>query len=80
MEMEIEELKRQRDLAQSQVDELRRKLEEDQQVSLPPSSLLVVLTEKNRSPLTIHVPQDQKIITSIFIFRVLKQLNPPVLL
>lgn len=32
--MEIEELKRQRDLAQSQVDELRRKLEEDQQVSL----------------------------------------------
>ncbi|EOY21099.1 ATP binding microtubule motor family protein isoform 2 [Theobroma cacao] len=31
MEMEIEELKRQRDLAQSQVDELRRKLQEDQQ-------------------------------------------------
>ncbi|KAJ4831573.1 Kinesin-like protein nack1 [Turnera subulata] len=29
MEMEIEELRRQRDLAQSQVDELRRKLEED---------------------------------------------------
>ncbi|XP_022137277.1 kinesin-like protein NACK1 [Momordica charantia] len=35
MEMEIEELKRQRDLAQSQVDELRRKLEEDQQGSKP---------------------------------------------
>ncbi|KAG7019931.1 Kinesin-like protein NACK1 [Cucurbita argyrosperma subsp. argyrosperma] len=35
MEMEIEELRRQRDLAQSQVDELRRKLEEDQQVSNP---------------------------------------------
>ncbi|CAK9312145.1 unnamed protein product [Citrullus colocynthis] len=35
MEMEIEELKRQRDLAQSQVDELRRKLEEDQQGSNP---------------------------------------------
>lgn len=35
MEMEIEELRRQRDLAQSQVDELRRKLEEDQQSSNP---------------------------------------------
>ncbi|XVF53872.1 hypothetical protein PTKIN_Ptkin05aG0134400 [Pterospermum kingtungense] len=35
MEMEIEELKRQRDLAQSQVDELRRKLQEDQQMSNP---------------------------------------------
>ncbi|XP_022955336.1 kinesin-like protein NACK1 isoform X1 [Cucurbita moschata] len=35
MEMEIEELKRQRDLAQSQVDELRRKLEVDQQGSKP---------------------------------------------
>lgn len=38
--MEIEELKRQRDLAQTQVDELRKKLQEDQQVSLslsPPS-------------------------------------------
>ncbi|KAK9021931.1 hypothetical protein V6N11_011893 [Hibiscus sabdariffa] len=35
MEMEIEELKRQRDLAQSQVDELRRKLQEDQQISNP---------------------------------------------
>ncbi|MFQ6663152.1 hypothetical protein Gotur_030779 [Gossypium turneri] len=31
MEMEIEELKRQRDLAQSEVDELRRKLQDDQQ-------------------------------------------------
>ncbi|KAL6999187.1 Kinesin-like protein nack1 [Sarracenia purpurea var. burkii] len=31
MEMEIEELRRQRDLAQSQVDELRRKLEEEPQ-------------------------------------------------
>nr|GMD60675.1 kinesin-like protein NACK1 [Ipomoea batatas] len=30
MEMEIEELRRQRDLAQSQVDELRRKLQEEQ--------------------------------------------------
>ncbi|KAL5544803.1 hypothetical protein UlMin_008587 [Ulmus minor] len=35
MEMEIEELRRQRDQAKSQVDELRRKLEEDQQVSTP---------------------------------------------
>ncbi|TYG91926.1 hypothetical protein ES288_A12G302200v1 [Gossypium darwinii] len=35
MEIEIEELKRQRDLAQSQVDELRRKLQEDQQISNP---------------------------------------------
>ncbi|XP_017974088.1 PREDICTED: kinesin-like protein NACK1 [Theobroma cacao] len=35
MEMEIEELKRQRDLAQSQVDELRRKLQDDQQISNP---------------------------------------------
>ncbi|XP_022765764.1 kinesin-like protein NACK1 [Durio zibethinus] len=35
MEMEIEELKRQRDMAQSQVDELRRKLQEDQQISNP---------------------------------------------
>ncbi|KAK8599570.1 hypothetical protein V6N13_077489 [Hibiscus sabdariffa] len=35
MKMEIEELKRQRDLAQSQVDELRRKLQEDQQTSNP---------------------------------------------
>lgn len=32
MEMEIEELRRQRDQAQTQVDELRRKLQEDQQV------------------------------------------------
>ncbi|KDP35186.1 hypothetical protein JCGZ_10720 [Jatropha curcas] len=31
MEMEIEELRRQRDQAQSQVDELRRKLQEDQE-------------------------------------------------
>ncbi|KAH9778806.1 kinesin-like protein KIN-7A [Citrus sinensis] len=35
MEMEIEELKRQRDVAQSEVDELRRKLQEDQQTSNP---------------------------------------------
>ncbi|KAG4118029.1 hypothetical protein ERO13_D12G267600v2 [Gossypium hirsutum] len=35
MEIEIEELKRQRDLAQSQVDELRRKLQEDQQILNP---------------------------------------------
>ncbi|KAE8124893.1 hypothetical protein FH972_019737 [Carpinus fangiana] len=35
MEMEIEELRRQRDLAQSQVDELRKKLQEDQQSSNP---------------------------------------------
>lgn len=34
MEMEIEELRRQRDLAKSQVDELRKKIEVDQQVSL----------------------------------------------
>lgn len=34
MEREIEELRRQRDLAQSQVDELRKKLQEDQQVGL----------------------------------------------
>ncbi|WCJ21925.1 Kinesin-like protein KIN-7A [Euphorbia peplus] len=33
MEMEMEELRRQRDMAQSQVDELRKKLEEDQQAS-----------------------------------------------
>lgn len=32
--MEIEELKRQRDQAQTQVDELRRKLQEDLQVSI----------------------------------------------
>ncbi|CAL0332556.1 unnamed protein product [Lupinus luteus] len=31
MEMEIEELRRQRDLAQAQVDELRKKLQDDQQ-------------------------------------------------
>ncbi|KAG7944663.1 hypothetical protein I3843_15G114100 [Carya illinoinensis] len=35
MEMEIEDLKRQRDLAQSQVDELHKKLQEDQQSSNP---------------------------------------------
>ncbi|ONI09213.1 hypothetical protein PRUPE_5G224200 [Prunus persica] len=35
MEMEMEELRRQRDLAQSQVDELRQKLKEDQQGSNP---------------------------------------------
>ncbi|GAV78374.1 Kinesin domain-containing protein/DUF3490 domain-containing protein [Cephalotus follicularis] len=34
MEMEIEELRRQRDFAQSQVDELRRKVQEDQKVLL----------------------------------------------
>ncbi|EEF37520.1 conserved hypothetical protein [Ricinus communis] len=33
MEREIEELRRQRDLAQSQVDELQKKLQEDQQAS-----------------------------------------------
>ncbi|KAM7277888.1 hypothetical protein ACFE04_005022 [Oxalis oulophora] len=33
MEMEIEELRRQRDLAQSHVEDLRKKLQEDQQVS-----------------------------------------------
>lgn len=40
MEMEIEELKRQRDRAQSQVDELRRKVEDEAKVifsSIPPS-------------------------------------------
>ncbi|QCD92218.1 centromeric protein E [Vigna unguiculata] len=36
MEMEIEELKRQRDLAQTQVDELRRKLQDDPKVSNHP--------------------------------------------
>lgn len=35
MEMEIEELRRQRDLAHSQVDELRKKLQEDQQSTNP---------------------------------------------
>lgn len=35
MEKEIEELKRQRDHAQSQVDELRKKIQDDQQVSGP---------------------------------------------
>lgn len=33
--MEIEELKRQRDLAQSQAEDLRRKLEEEAKVLLP---------------------------------------------
>lgn len=32
MEMEMEELKRQRDLAQSQLDELQRKLDDNQRV------------------------------------------------
>ncbi|KAL4573364.1 hypothetical protein LXL04_020167 [Taraxacum kok-saghyz] len=36
MEMEIEELRRQRDLAVSQVDELRRKLQEEPKISNPP--------------------------------------------
>ncbi|XP_031277744.1 kinesin-like protein NACK1 [Pistacia vera] len=35
MEMEMEELRRQRDMAQSQVDELRKKLQEDQQTLNP---------------------------------------------
>ncbi|KAK4844775.1 hypothetical protein QYF36_024310 [Acer negundo] len=35
MEMEMEELRRQRDMAQCQVDELRRKLQDDLQVSNP---------------------------------------------
>lgn len=35
MEMEIEELRRQRDMAQTQVDELRRKLQEDHLTSNP---------------------------------------------
>ncbi|MED6209514.1 Kinesin-like protein nack1 [Stylosanthes scabra] len=38
MEMEIEELRRQRDQAQSQVEELRKKLQDDQQVSIPAES------------------------------------------
>lgn len=41
MEMEIEELKRQRDMAQSEVDELRRKLHEDQQVNFFPLPLFL---------------------------------------
>lgn len=40
MEMEIEELRRQRDQAVSQVDELRRKLQEEPKVSIPPQSTL----------------------------------------
>ena len=44
MEMEIEELRRQRDQAQTQVDELRRKLQEDQQVCVS-VSLCLTLTE-----------------------------------
>ena len=43
MEMEIEELRRQRDLAQSQADELRQKLEREQQVSLSVSLALSIL-------------------------------------
>jgi len=43
MEMEIEELRRQRDQAQTQVDELRRKLQEDQQVCVS-VSLFICLT------------------------------------
>ena len=38
--MEIEELRRQRDLAKSQADELRQKLEGEQQVSLSVSLAL----------------------------------------
>ncbi|XP_061373809.1 kinesin-like protein NACK1 [Gastrolobium bilobum] len=38
MEMEIEQLKNQRDLAESQADELRKKLQVDQQVSNPVES------------------------------------------
>lgn len=41
--MEIEELRRQRDIAQSQVDELRKKLKEDEQVSLHLSSDITLL-------------------------------------
>ncbi|KAL7589817.1 hypothetical protein Lser_V15G40798 [Lactuca serriola] len=40
MEREIEELRRQRDQAVSQVDELRRKLQEEPKVSNPPQSSL----------------------------------------
>ncbi|KAE9467090.1 hypothetical protein C3L33_01003, partial [Rhododendron williamsianum] len=43
MEMEIEELRHQRDLAQSQVDELRRKLEDEQQGLKPYESPLPVV-------------------------------------
>ncbi|GLU12977.1 hypothetical protein SLE2022_296290 [Rubroshorea leprosula] len=38
MEMEIEELRRQRDVAESHVDELRRKIQKDQQTSNLPES------------------------------------------
>lgn len=48
MEMEIEELRRQRDLAQTQVDELRKKIQEDQEVFL---SLPVFVS------LTLSVPK-----------------------
>ncbi|KAK6795748.1 hypothetical protein RDI58_009203 [Solanum bulbocastanum] len=44
MEMEIEDLKRQRDLAQSQVDELRRKLQEEQ--GLKPSESVSPIVKK----------------------------------
>ncbi|KAJ9550223.1 hypothetical protein OSB04_014268 [Centaurea solstitialis] len=42
MEMEIEELRRQRDLAQSEVDELRRKLQEEPKLLKPQESLVPV--------------------------------------
>lgn len=53
MEMEIEELRRQRDLAQSEVDELRRKLKDDEQVSLP-FSVRLFLSHMSVFNLFIH--------------------------
>ncbi|XP_057951798.1 kinesin-like protein NACK1 [Malania oleifera] len=53
MEMEIEELKRQRDLAQSQVHELRRKMQEEQQdlnPSVSPSPVVKCLSFSGALP------------------------------
>ncbi|GFZ16821.1 ATP binding microtubule motor family protein [Actinidia rufa] len=53
MEMEIEELKRQRDLAQSQADELRQKFENEQQVLKPFESPSPTTRQSSMTPFTL---------------------------
>lgn len=71
----MEELRRQRDLAQSQVDELRKKLQEDQQVSLSLRHIPVINFNFSQK---IKIKMSFQFTLSFLLFRVQIQLNLPV--
>lgn len=71
----MEELRRQRDLAQSQVDELRKKLQEDQQVSLSPRHIHVINFNFSQK---LKIKMSFQFTLSFLLFRVQIQLNLPV--